>query len=154
MLLSSGFRLEIAASFTLGQTETDPINCSLEDGLLDGLTCRSLAQIDSNSALRALQETVLNKNPLVARAAISSLERIDKEQSVVALQEALNHPDYTVRLDVVDALGEIAGPQLISRLYELLSTSADNSVLDSIAKIQDRCKFYSYELYQLAQSSA
>ncbi len=109
----------------------------------------ALGNIRSEAAIEALQNVLNNdEEPDVRRSAASALGNIDSEAAVKALQNALNDRDFNVRREAAEGLGKIARSDLIPEFNNILRTNTEINWLDIIAAVQERCKFYNYDIYQ------
>ncbi len=111
-----------------------------------------LGEIGNEAAVPALVEALNHEDPNVRESAVYALGKIGNEAAVPALVEALNHEDPNVRESAVYALGKIATPELLPCLSQLLQTTRESDLFNTIAAIQERCKYYNYTLTQLETS--
>lgn len=72
----------------------------------------------------------------------------DKKEITDKIFQLLKHSDSRVRKSVVEALARIAHPSLLSNLWQNQKTSSKSETYTAIIKIQNRCQFYNYEIFQ------
>ncbi|MDZ8226789.1 HEAT repeat domain-containing protein, partial [Nostoc sp. ChiVER01] len=71
---------------------------------------------------------------------------IGNQEAVSALINALQHEDFSVRGIAAEALGEIAGSEVLHHIWKLQLKTPSQDKSDAISKIQERCKFYNHEI--------
>jgi HEAT repeat protein len=120
-------------------------------------TLINLCSIKTQLLLRNDVEQVLidasksSCNFLRSRAA-RGLGKIGSERSCSRLLELIQDSDIIVASAASEVLGEISSDttyKLLPRLVELISTSAGNFAVHAISAIQENCKYYNYEIYQV-----
>ncbi|BAZ68082.1 hypothetical protein NIES4106_28410 [Fischerella sp. NIES-4106] len=114
----------------------------------------ALGEIGSSEAVEVLKQALNHEDSDVRWRAAAALGKIGSSEAVEVLKLALNNEDYDVRWRAAAALGKIAAPQLMPELNDILRTNTELDLLDTIAAIQERCKFYNYTLTQLPLSPA
>ena len=62
--------------------------------------------------------------------------------------QLLKHSNSRVCQSVVEALSRMAHPKLLSELWQYQETLPNTEIYVAISKIQNRCKFYNYEIWQ------
>ncbi len=125
-----------------------------EDSDVRRSAAEALGKIGSSEAVEVLKLALNDENYNVRRSAAEALGKIGSSEAVEVLKLALNDEDSYVRRSAAKALGKIADPQLMPELNDILRTNTKISLLDTIAAIQERCKFYNYTLTQPPLSSA
>ena len=111
----------------------------------------ALGKIGSNAAIPELVQALNDEDCIVRRSAAYALGKIGSVEAIPELVKALNHHYYRVRRRAAEALGKIASPELLPDFSERLKTDEETKLLDTIATIQGRCKFYDYTLTQPPQ---
>ena len=122
-------------------------------GLVAGLEVPQLLKIELLSLTKSekgIPELVkaLNHEKFVRWRAADALRNINSDAAIPELVNALNHEPYYVRRSAAEELGKIASPELLPDLSERLKTDKETNLLNTIAAIQERCKFYNYTLTQ------
>jgi len=120
-----------------------------EDYSVRSSAADALGKIGNEAAVTALLEAWKNEDPSVCRMAADALGKIGNEAAVTALLEAWKNEDYDVRSSAARALGKTAIFELIPRLSELILTTENADIADifnTIAAIQERCKYYNHTL--------
>jgi HEAT repeat protein len=79
--------------------------------------------------------------------ALGEIELTD-QMSATFLNNLIEATDF-VRNAAADALSKIANPQLLSQLWQFCRSDI-REALDVISAIQERCRFYNYEVEQMA----
>ncbi|MDZ7956369.1 MAG: HEAT repeat domain-containing protein [Aulosira sp. DedQUE10] len=111
----------------------------------------ALGKIGSLTAISAIHQALNNQDLIVRIAAVSALDKIGNEAVVPILVESLQDSDSSVREKAVDALGEIGSEKAISSLQKTLNDTEYSvvwRVANALKLIQERCKFYNYEIFQ------
>ncbi len=108
----------------------------------------ALGEIGDSATVTALIQALNDEHFYVRWRAANALGKIGNSTAVTGLIQALNDEHSSVRSSAADALGEIASPEKLPELTDLLSTTTKTYLLDTISKIQNRCKFYNYTLTQ------
>ncbi|MBD2740177.1 HEAT repeat domain-containing protein [Coleofasciculus sp. FACHB-1120] len=110
----------------------------------------ALGHIGSDITIPALLEALKDKDYTVRKSVAQTLGWIGNEIAIPALLEALKDEEFWVRRSATEALEKCSSPKILPRLCEFLLTTVDSSllrwVLNTIAAIQERCKFYNYTL--------
>jgi HEAT repeat protein len=123
-----------------------------ENSSVQGSAVFALGEIGSQQAVRPLVAALGDYNSYVRRSAAEALGKIDSDQAVVSLVAALEDDAPDVRMSVADALGKIANPQPLAELWQFCR-SGNRKAFDAISAIQERCRFYNYEIEQMALPS-
>ncbi|MFN6566592.1 NACHT domain-containing protein [Dendronalium sp. ChiSLP03b] len=110
----------------------------------------ALGEIGNEAAVNVLIEALQYKDSDVRRSAVESLGKIGNEAAVNALIEALQDEDYDVRGSAAETLGEVAGSEVLHNIWELQLKTPSWDKSEAISKIQERCKFYNYEIFYSA----
>lgn len=101
----------------------------------------------SVNAVAALINALNDENSFVRSSAAGALGDIGNSQAVDALILALNDENSDVRKSAASALGNIGNSELLPRLTTYLTKNNELDVLSAITGIQNRCKYYNYEIY-------
>ncbi len=104
----------------------------------------ALGKIGNEAAVEALLQALNDEDSDVRRSTAYALGKIRNEAAVEALLQALNDEDSNVRRSAAYALGEIASSKFLPRLSELILTTENAALLNTIAAIQERCKYYNH----------
>ncbi|MBF2046702.1 MAG: HEAT repeat domain-containing protein [Elainella sp. C42_A2020_010] len=126
-----------------------------EDSSVRWRAASALGQIASPQAIEALILALNHKDFPVQRSAAEALGKIGFPQAIEALIQSLNHKDFSIRTNAAKALSQIAAPQLLAQLAQLLAQlwqlcrSGNQEAFDAISAIQERCRFYNYEIEQM-----
>jgi hypothetical protein len=100
----------------------------------------------SESVMPGLLSASKDEDSPVDRSAASAIGEIGSEEAVEKLLLALKDEDFSVRNSAASALRKIANSEVLPYLSELLLTTGESSLLDTIAAIQDRCQYYHHTL--------
>jgi HEAT repeat protein len=97
-----------------------------------------------------LLDTLHDEESSVQIEVVRTLGKIfDGQESIcVALLKKLEDPDAKVCDTASKTLGEIGFPSLLSQLWQLCLQGKSLESLFAIAAIQNRCKFYNYQIWQ------
>jgi len=107
----------------------------------------ALRKIGNEAAVTARREALKDEGDFVLRwSAADALGKIGNEAAVTVLLEALKDERDFVCSSAADALGKIASFELIPRLSELILTTENADIFNTIAAIQERCKYYNHTL--------
>ncbi|WP_245395679.1 HEAT repeat domain-containing protein [Anthocerotibacter panamensis] len=106
----------------------------------------ALGQFGSEQAVEPLLRALQDENAEVRLSAADALGQIGSEQAVEPLLRALQDEDAEVRWSAADALEKIGNPKLLPELWSLFLNQGKTELLSAISAIQERCKFYNYEL--------
>ncbi|MBD1928143.1 HEAT repeat domain-containing protein [Trichocoleus sp. FACHB-90] len=101
---------------------------------------------NSESVIPGLLPASKDQDSPVDRSAASAIGEIGSEEAVEELLPALKDEDSSVRKSAVSALSKIANSEVLPYLSELLLTTGESNLLDTIAAIQYRCKYYNHIL--------
>jgi HEAT repeat protein len=107
---------------------------------------KALGNIGSEAAIPALLKAI-HSDYGVRQNAIEALGNIGSEAAIPALLKAI-HSDYGMRQNTVKALGTIGCPQSLKLFWQKQLDSPYYPIAQAITAIQNRCKFYNYELFQ------
>ncbi len=107
----------------------------------------ALGNIGNQAAVSALINALNDKNSDVRSNAAEALGNIGNQAAVSALINALNDESSDVRMRAAEVLGKIGNPELLPSLTPYLRTKNALDALKAITAIQNRCKFYNYEIY-------
>ncbi|MBD2501766.1 HEAT repeat domain-containing protein [Anabaena azotica] len=121
-----------------------------EDLFVVWSAAEALGEIGSEKAVAALIDALNHEDSSVGRIAALALGKIGDERAVAALIDALNYEDLFVRRRAAEALGRIAGADQINKMWNLLLDGTYQTE-DIILKIQQRCKFYNYDIFHSPQ---
>jgi ABC-type nitrate/sulfonate/bicarbonate transport system ATPase subunit len=113
----------------------------------------ALGRVGGEKAFIRLSDLLRNHNLRVRFDAIKALHYVDHEDRISLLCETLNDPDSSVRRDVMCVLGQIGDIRSLGSLYKICITEEvdhQGSVID-ISWIQNKYKFYNYEIEQQAE---
>jgi HEAT repeat protein len=146
---------KIAAS-TLGNINSEVAIEALQNVLTNdaeadvrSISASALGNIGLEAGIEALQNALNNdKEPDVRRSITFALGNISSEAAIKALRNALNDEDFNVRREAAGGLGKIASPDLMPEFNNILRTNTEINWLETIAAVQERCKFYNYDIYQ------
>jgi len=108
----------------------------------------ALGEIGSDAAIEELVKALNDEDSSVRGRAADALGKIGSDAAIEELVKALNDEEFDVRGRAADALDKIASPELLPDLSLRLKTAKEIKLLDTIATIQERCKFYNYTLTQ------
>ncbi|AFZ04644.1 HEAT repeat domain-containing protein [Calothrix sp. PCC 6303] len=112
---------------------------------------RALGEIGSEKAIPTLREALINgENIAVRNGAVNALLKIESDAVVPILIEALKDEDWYIRESVVEALGIVGNEKAISPLQNTFNDpqySVIWRVAEALNLIQERCKFYNYEIF-------
>ncbi|MFK0731963.1 MAG: HEAT repeat domain-containing protein, partial [Gloeotrichia echinulata HAB0833] len=117
------------------------------DSYVRGRAADALGNIGNERAVDALINALEDADLYVRRRAANALVKIGNERAVDALINALQDADYEVRWRAAEALEKIAEAKNLAQIWELLL----NGITDNhniILNIQERCKFYNYDITQ------
>ncbi|MGH8002335.1 MAG: HEAT repeat domain-containing protein [Brasilonema sp.] len=117
-----------------------------EDSDVRRSAASALGEIKDSQAVQALIQALNHEDSDVRWRAADALGGIKDSQAVQALILALNDEDSDVRRSAASALGEIGNSKILYRMWELRLTRVYNTE-GVILKIQERCKFYNYEIF-------
>lgn len=108
---------------------------------------KQLGKIGNDIAVYPLLESAVTDDTYsVRKTAIEALESIGTPAALNALMSALNGGSGMVRQQVSEALVNIGTGKLLPQLWKDVLTTGDLYLLDAIAAIQKRCRYYNYEL--------
>ncbi|MEM8717894.1 MAG: HEAT repeat domain-containing protein [Cyanobacteria bacterium P01_G01_bin.39] len=114
----------------------------------------ALGKIGSENATPILVQALNDKTYSVRIRAAVALGEIGSETAVPALIKALKDKDYWVRKKAVVALGKIGSATILERLWKLQLATNEIYISDAIEKIQARCQFYNYEIFNSVSLSS
>lgn len=139
----------------LGKTRSDKATKPLLQVLKNGNSdlrwnaAYALGELTSEGAINGLIEALQKDEARVRASAASALGKIGSPEAVEALMQALDYEESFVRQSAAEALGKIATPQLLVQLWQLCR-SGNREAFSPISAIQERCRFYNYEIEQMA----
>ncbi|MBD2092146.1 HEAT repeat domain-containing protein [Microcoleus sp. FACHB-1515] len=113
-----------------------------------------LVKLDNRSAVPILLEGLKSEDVFVRSNSALALANSTSEEVVSALSFLLADQDFKAQNEVIRALEKIGNPKALATLCELETKSYDYEVVMAIAAIQNRCKFYNYEIWQEATQDA
>ena len=105
----------------------------------------ALGQLGLEAAIPGLLQSLQDQDFDVRRRAINALGQLGSEAAIPGLLGALEDQDSGVRLSAAEALGKISGPAMLSNLWQVC-LKGRIELLPTISAIQNRCKFFNYEL--------
>jgi HEAT repeat protein len=105
-----------------------------------------LGKLGSRAAIPALLEALKDED--VSDSAAEALGKLSDESAIPALLEALKDEDYSgSKSTVAEALGKVGSPDLLVDLWQIHRQFPEDDLEETISAIQDRCKFYNYEIF-------
>lgn len=115
---------------------------------------RVLGMLEDVKPLQNIMSALDDVDPEVRKAAAEALINFDgNNETIEGLLESLEkEDDDSVRFEIFYTLGELAKPKYIRDI--LLSSqlkARDYHCLSTVATMQNRCKFYNYEIWQEAE---
>ena len=119
-----------------------------EDSWVRAYAAEALGKIGTEEAFAGLLLALKDTIPSVRRGAIKGLEKIETKKAVTELLLALKDAEFSVRQDAGYVLRRIGSSEILPDLTKLLHTTGERHLLDAMAAIQERCKFYNYNLTQ------
>ena len=145
-----------SAAFALGEIGNEAAVTALIQALKDedysvySKAAEALGKIGNEAAILALIQALHYhyKDFLLCVSVAFALGEIANKTAVTALIQALHFEDICVRFSAVLALEKSAISKALPELTKLLKTNTEIYLLDIIAAIQNRCKFYNYDLTQ------
>ena len=133
-----------------GEAATSELLEAIEDS--DSYVRRSaayvLGKIGGEAAIPALLRAIEDSNQFVRESAVYALGKIGGEAAIPALLRAIEDSDIGVRQKAAEALGNIGNPQPLKLFWQEHLKAPSNSIAQAITAIQNRCKFYNYDLFQ------
>ena len=81
---------------------------------------------------------------------VDALGNLGSEAAIPRLLEVLNASNFGLQDEVAKALGKIGHPRPIALFWQQQRTSSNTNFHSAISAIQNRCKFYNYEVWQEA----
>jgi HEAT repeat protein len=125
------------------------------DSVMRRRAAEALGEIGSESAIPGLLQRLEDSDSVVRGRAASALGEIGSESAIPGLLQRLEDFDSVVRRRAASALGNIAKkhanaitPQ-IPHLLTLIPTQSGQEAHRVIGAIQENCKFYNYDIYQV-----
>ncbi len=109
----------------------------------------ALGKVGLEQAVAAQIQALNHKDSFVRRRAAVALGQIGSKQAVAALIQALNDEDSSFRYRAAKALEKIATPQPLAQLWQLCR-AGNKEAFSPISAIQERYRFYNYEIEQMA----
>ncbi|MBE9112850.1 HEAT repeat domain-containing protein [Nodosilinea sp. LEGE 07298] len=108
----------------------------------------ALGSLGSEAAIPGLLQALQHQDSYVRRRAADALGNVGSEAAIPALLQALQHQDSDVRRSAADALRKVGSDATITDLWQLHLRQPEYYLENAISAIQDRCKFYNYEIWQ------
>jgi tetratricopeptide (TPR) repeat protein len=118
------------------------------DSYVRSSAANALGMIGSEQAVSALTPALQHSDSGVRCRVAEALGNIGSEQAVSALIPTLQNSNSAVRWIATDILKKIGYPEIMPRLLELIPTKIGIEILSAIAAIQERYRFYNYDIYQ------
>jgi hypothetical protein len=107
-----------------------------------------LGEIGGEAAVAGLRQALEDPDSDVRRHAAYALGEIGGEAAVAGLRQALEDPVSDVRWRAAYALGKIGDEAALTDLWQLHRQQPEDGLEEAISAIQNRCKFYNYEIWQ------
>jgi HEAT repeat protein len=104
-----------------------------------------LGQLGREEASSELLEALRYPHPDIRKKVIAALVSIGSEEVIQKLITTLEDPDNSVSQSAAEALGQIGSPTPLSHLWQM-RLAAREELASTIEAIQERCKFYNYEI--------
>lgn len=111
-------------------------------------TANVLEKIDSEVSISGLLTALEQPDSDVRWNAANMLGEVGSKAAIPGLLKALEDPVSYVRESVAEALGKIGSKVAIADLWQLHLRRPEDYLEEAISAIQDRCKFYNYEICQ------
>jgi HEAT repeat protein len=108
----------------------------------------ALGQLGSEAAIPGLLKALDNQDSEVRWRAAVALGQLGSEAAIPGLLKALDDQDSEVRGRAAVALGQLGSAVAIIDLWRLHLRQPQYHLEKTIFAIQDRCKFYNYEIWQ------
>ena len=112
----------------------------------------ALEHLGSEAAIPGLLKALEHQHSHVRRSAAEALGQLGSETAIPGLLKALEHQDYHVLGSVAETLGQLGSAVAIIDLWRLHLRKPEYYLEKTIFAIQDRCKFYNYEIWQEAEA--
>jgi len=107
----------------------------------------ALGKISCETEVEVLRSALNDKNSSVRRRAAWRLGAVGSEAEVEVLLSVLNNDENaSVCWSAAWTLGKIASSAILPYLIELLRATGESCLVDTIIAIQERCKYYNYEI--------
>jgi hypothetical protein len=137
-----------------GKKELDGLLNALKDveGDIRSNAAMWLGKANSRKAVDSLLLTLKDPEEFVRSNSAWALVKIGSKKAINDLLAALDDSSIGVRTQAAEGIGNIGDPQLLTILRKYQLTSCTTETCSAIAKIQNRCQFYNYELWQTAES--
>ena len=121
-----------------------------EDEWVRAYACQALGVIGDKSDVASILAALQDPIPTVRRGAIRALRemRIDTKEVAEKFSSLLTDVDIYVRQDASSAFREVASPKHLNNLFELQQSTGEIHLFSTITAIQDRCKYYNYDIAQ------
>jgi hypothetical protein len=107
-----------------------------------------LDELGSEAAIPGLLQALEHPKSYVRISAVEALGKISGMAAISGLRQALEDQDSYIRRSAAQALGKIGGESLFNDLWQLNLRRPEDHLMDVISAIQDRCRFYNYEIWQ------
>ncbi|HEY9817421.1 MAG TPA: HEAT repeat domain-containing protein, partial [Candidatus Obscuribacterales bacterium] len=122
-----------------------------EDESVRQIAAESLGRMKSEKAVDRLINSLKDDHSGVAYQAAAALGKIASEKALLALAQVWKEntiPDFYLISIIEEIERQDTIACILPKFSEMLSGSDDTYVLQAIASIQNRCKFYNYEIWQ------
>jgi HEAT repeat protein len=107
----------------------------------------ALAELSDTSVIPVLIEALRSEDVLIRGDAASALGKLESKAVVSKLIGVLEKDEFKFSLEVVEVLEAICNPEALPLLRKFESRMPKYEVRQSILTIQNRCKFYNYEIF-------
>jgi HEAT repeat protein/nucleoside phosphorylase len=111
----------------------------------------ALAHLGSEAAIPELLNTLEDGSEEARKRASIALGQLGSEAAIPGLLKPLHHRNSDVRKRSALALEQIGSPKPLMDLWQLRLIKEEEHFASTIEAIQERCRFYNYELYQRTQ---
>jgi hypothetical protein len=102
-------------------------------------------------AIPGLLQALEDQASSVRRSAAEALGKLGRVEAIPGLLQALEDQASSVRRRAAEALGKLGNSELLADLRKQQLTSSETDIYLAISAIQNRCKYYNYELWQAVQ---
>ena len=125
----------------------------LEEELVRALV-EALGRIGGNLATIVLIDMIKNGS-FTVELVVASIEALGKIGDKIAVPYLINYLERwplwgdAVKRKSAKALGKIGDPRALSNLWEICLDKSEINFINEIITIQNRCKYYSYEIFLL-----
>ncbi|WP_017297909.1 HEAT repeat domain-containing protein [Nodosilinea nodulosa] len=118
------------------------------DSDVRGRSADALGEIGSEAAIPSLLKALEDQDFSVRWRSATALGKIGSEAAIPSLLKALEDQDFIVRMSAAEVFEEIGTPNCLTKLWQLHLQQPEDALKRAISAIQDRCKFYNYEIWQ------